>query len=73
MDQLKSKYLKNLRHVIFGGEFLSHELVKKLMHIPKNKILQCLWYYRNSDNFTLAFNKKKRFKLKFNTCRQTTS
>ena len=38
MDQLKSKYLKNLRHVIFGGEFLSHELVKKLMlTFPKTK------------------------------------
>ena len=59
MDQLKSKYLKNLRHVIFGGEFLSHELVKKLMLTFPKQILQCLWYYRNSDNFTLAFNKKK--------------
>lgn len=38
MDQLKSKYLKKLKHVVFGGEFLSHDLVKKLMlTLPKTK------------------------------------
>jgi len=40
LKQLNSKYLKSLRHVVFGGEFLSKELVKDLF----TKLPKCNFY-----------------------------
>jgi len=38
LNQIRSKYLKKLKHVIFGGEYLSKKLVAKLFkNLPKTK------------------------------------
>ena len=38
LGQTNAKYLKKLKHVIFGGEFLSKDLLKNLfLHLPKCK------------------------------------
>ena len=42
LNQLKSKYIKNLKHLIFTGEYLSRDLVLEILkYNPKIKIYNC--------------------------------
>ena len=66
LKQLNSKCLKSLKHVVFGGEFLSKELVNDLL----NKLPKCSFYnvYGTTETAIIShWHKLSKKDLKFDS------